>query len=246
MEAKRTLNAILFDIDDTLYSTTEFAERARRNAVRAMIAMGLRIDEDQAYRELMEVISEFSANYDRHYHKLLRRLPAEAMAGVNPAVIVAAGVVAYHETKVLELKPFPDAGQTIRQIAGATNLTLGILTEGLEIKQAEKIVRLGLYPYLSPQAIFISDQIGISKPNPKLYRYALTRLGHLPEEVMYVGDNPVKDIVPAACVGMVTVRSRRPGGKYRDLDSMPPADYEITSFDQIIAILEDDFGLPTG
>ena len=29
------LRAILFDIDDTLYSTTEFARRARRNAVPA-------------------------------------------------------------------------------------------------------------------------------------------------------------------------------------------------------------------
>ena len=69
-------------------------------------------------------------------------------------------------------------------------------------------------------------------------------LGHLPEEVMYVGDNPVKDIVPAARVGMVTVRTRRRGGKYRELDSMPPADYEITSFRQLLGILEADFGLP--
>ncbi len=244
MQAKRTLKAVLFDIDDTLYSTTEFADRARRNAVRAMIRMGLQVSEDEAFRELNEVISEFSANYDRHYHKLLRRLPPEAMAGINPAVIVAAGVVAYHETKVKELKPFPDAGAAVRNLSEKTDLTLGILTEGLEIKQAEKIVRLGLYPCLSPQAIFISDQVGISKPNPKLYRYALTRLGRLPEEVMYVGDNPVKDIVPANIVGMVTVRSRRPGGKYRELDSMPPADYEITSFDQLLEILRGEFALP--
>jgi putative hydrolase of the HAD superfamily len=244
VEPKRALKAILFDIDDTLYSTTEFAERARRNAVRAMIGMGLRVSEDEAYRELMEVISEFSSNYDRHYHKLLRRLQPEATAGVNPAVIVAAGVVAYHETKYEELKPFPDAGAALRELADKTDLTLGILTEGLEIKQAEKIVRLGIYPCLSPQAIFISDQIGISKPNPKLYRYALTHLGHLPEEVMYVGDNPLRDIVPAGSIGMVTVRSRRPGGKYRDLDSMPPADYEITSFEQLLAILKSDFGVP--
>ena len=31
------------------------------------------------------------------------------------------------------------------------------------IKQAEKIVRLGVYEYLTPTAIFISDQIGINK-----------------------------------------------------------------------------------
>jgi putative hydrolase of the HAD superfamily len=235
-----SLKAILFDIDDTLYSTTEFAEQARRNAISAMIRLGLKIDLEDAMRELREVITEFSANYDRHYDKLLRRLPPEARAGVNSALLVAAGVVAYHETKFKMLKPFPDAGRAIELLATKTDLTLGILTEGLEIKQAEKIVRLALTPHLHSHAIFISDQIGISKPNPKLYRYALSRLGLLPEEVMYVGDNPLKDIVPAHEVGMITVRSRR-AGKYRDLESPVKPDYEITSFDELILILTRDF-----
>ena len=40
------------------------------------------------------------------------------------------------------------------------------------MKQAEKIHRLGVYPFLSPGAVFISDTIGISKPNPKLWQRA--------------------------------------------------------------------------
>ena len=52
-----TLKAILFDIDDTLYSTTEFAEQARRNSIEAMIRMGLRVEPEAAFRELKEVIS---------------------------------------------------------------------------------------------------------------------------------------------------------------------------------------------
>ena len=35
------LSAVLFDIDDTLFSTTVFASRARHAAVRAMVGMGL-------------------------------------------------------------------------------------------------------------------------------------------------------------------------------------------------------------
>jgi putative hydrolase of the HAD superfamily len=48
------------------------------------------------------------------------------------------------------------------------------------VKQAEKLVRLGIVRYLDPKAIFISDQIGISKPNPKLYLAALRELGLKP------------------------------------------------------------------
>ena len=68
------LRAVLFDIDDTLFSTTHFARVARRNAIRAMIRAGLDVPEDEALRELEEVISEFSSNYEHHYDQLLKRL----------------------------------------------------------------------------------------------------------------------------------------------------------------------------
>jgi len=48
----RELKAVLFDIDDTLFSTSDFADHARRNAIRSMIQYGLRMDEEAAYREL--------------------------------------------------------------------------------------------------------------------------------------------------------------------------------------------------
>ena len=53
------INAIFFDIDDTLYSTSDFARRARRNALRAMIGLGLNISLNVLSKELDEVIAEF-------------------------------------------------------------------------------------------------------------------------------------------------------------------------------------------
>ena len=51
----------------------------------------------------------------------------------------------------------------------------GILTPGLQVKQAEKLVRLGVLPWLDPGAIFFSDQMGVSKPNPKIYAEGASR-----------------------------------------------------------------------
>ena len=48
---------VFFDIDDTLYSTSEFAAQARRNAVDAMIQYGLRMDRDEVLREFREVVT---------------------------------------------------------------------------------------------------------------------------------------------------------------------------------------------
>ena len=64
------LDAILFDIDDTLFSTTVFADKARRAAIDAMVRCGLRADRSEALRELDEVITEFSSNYSGHLDKV--------------------------------------------------------------------------------------------------------------------------------------------------------------------------------
>ena len=138
---KRDLKAIFFDIDDTLFSTTDFAARARRAAVDAMRKRGLRMPTAYLVRELGEVISEFSSNYDHHFDKLLVRLPQRAYNGVNPAILVASAVAAYHDAKHDHLKPFPEVKSVLKRL-GKTDLIRGVITAGLLIKQAEKLLRL--------------------------------------------------------------------------------------------------------
>ncbi|MFI5402914.1 MAG: haloacid dehalogenase, partial [Planctomycetota bacterium] len=70
------LRAVLFDIDDTLFPTTKFAGRARLRPVDAMVHAGLDVDPEAAYRELEEVVREFSSNYGHHFDKLVLRLGA--------------------------------------------------------------------------------------------------------------------------------------------------------------------------
>lgn len=237
--ARKQLRAVFFDIDDTLYSTHAFARKARLNAVRALRAHGLRLPAEHLYGELLEIVNEFSSNYESHFDKLLLRLPRRSYEGINPAVLVAAAVAAYHDTKREELRPFPDALALLRALA-KTELVRGVITAGLEVKQAEKLVRLGVVPLLTPTAIFISDQIGISKPNPKLWRRACEEAGVAPAESMYVGDDPVKDIDPADAVGLVTVLVRRPGGRARDKGRRSP-DYTVADFRDLHRILRRDF-----
>ncbi len=239
----RTLRALFLDVDDTLYSTSEFAAVARRAAMDAMIRHGLKMRLEDAMAELYEVIAEFGSNYPFHYDRLLRRLPPHLLPEVNPAILVAAAVGAYHDTKYRSLFPFRDVPDVLQRIRSRTNLVIGVITEGLEIKQAEKLVRLGVVPYLTPKAIFISDQIGISKPNRKLYQRACADAGVKPSEAMYVGDHPDNDIAPAKEVGMVAVRHRWQGGKHASSEGRVPPDYEIRSFHELIPVLRDDFGL---
>jgi len=237
----RTLKAIFFDIDDTLYSTYEFSEMARENSIKAMTRAGLAMSKEQVRAELDEIIAEFSSNYEHHFDKLLLRIPKRYYKGVNPAVLVSAAIVAYHDTKFRHLNAYEDALEVLKLLYN-TDLILGVITAGLTIKQAEKLVRLKVLPYLSPNAIFISDQIGISKPNVKLYQRACSDLNLKPTECMYIGDNPITDIDPPGQIGMITIRNRR-SGRYLDVEGKFQPDYEIHNFWDLLDILREDFGL---
>ena len=233
------LRACLFDIDDTLFSTTHFARVARRNAIQAMLKAGLDVPEDEALRELEEVLSEFSSNYDHHFDQLLRRLRPPSLKERNPALIVAAGVAAYHDTKFRQLEPFPDVYPLFDALKAA-GILVGILTHGWTTKQAEKIVRLGLLEYVHPKAVFISDQIGISKPNPKLYAQALEDLSLQAPEVMYIGDSPTHDVAPPQSLGMIAVWAKRAAKRTLEGTEIEP-DHIVEDFEELRTILRETY-----
>jgi putative hydrolase of the HAD superfamily len=160
---------------------------------------------------------------------------------VNRALIIAAGVMAYHATKA-ELAPFPDVLPFLRRVHAHGDAMLGVITHGLEIKQAEKLLLLKVLPYINPAAIFISDQLGISKPNPKLYLRACQTLGLDPTTVMYVGDKPTHDVDPTNSVGMISVLIRREGRHAREQSVTPPR-YEIDTLDELVPVLAEDFDI---
>ncbi|MGC6488314.1 MAG: HAD-IA family hydrolase [Planctomycetota bacterium] len=237
----KPLDAIFFDIDDTLFSTTVFADKARRNAVDAMIRAGLKAERQEAIQELEDVIGEFSSNYSGHFDKVLDRLGERSYAGHNRAVIVAAGVVAYHGTKESSLTVYDDVYATLKWLADKP-LVRGIISAGITIKQAEKLVRLDVLEFVTPSAIFFTDQVGFSKPNHKLYKRALEPFGLDASRCIYVGDNPKHDIDPCNDLGWTTVRIRR-SGRYAQHDGRTQADYEIRDFLELRKLLETDFGV---
>ena len=237
--SKRTLGLITFDIDDTLYCSTDFAQMARENSVKAMIQAGLKIGSKEALSELDEIISEFSSNDEHHFDRLLQRLPDPCLDGINPAILVATGVAAYHDTVHDRLMAYEDAQEAFKRLH-ALGWRLGIVSQGYAIKQAEKLVRLRLLPYLDKKALFFTEQLGTCKSNPKFYQQAAERLGIAPRQCMHVGDRPDRDIDPANAAEWLTVLNRR-SGRYHERPAVTPPAYVIHNFWDFLEIIERDF-----
>ena len=79
---------------------------------------------------------------------------------------------------------------------------LAIVTDGRSRLQRAKLARLGLGA-ATPRAFFSAD-LGVAKPDPAPFLAALGWLGCRPDEALFVGDNPDRDIAGAAGVGMRT------------------------------------------
>ena len=83
---------------------------------------------------------------------------------------------------------------------------LGILanqTDGLR----ERLCRFGILSYFS--CIVSSWDVGVMKPDRRIFEIALERAGCLPEEALMIGDRLDNDIAPAKAVGMKTVWVRQ-------------------------------------
>ncbi len=70
----------------------------------------------------------------------------------------------------------------------------------------ETMEKLGIARYFS--GAVVSGKIGLDKPRPEIFHYAL-RLAGNPRRCMMVGDNPVADIEGARAVGIPTVMVHR-------------------------------------
>ncbi len=239
MPKKKKLRLITFDVDDTLYSSTGFVQVARRNAINAMIGAGLLIDPDEALAELNEIITEFTSNDEHHFDRLLQRLPSELRNGVNSAVLIAAAVASYHDAVHNNFTAYEDVMECIKGFQ-KKGYRMGVISQGYTIKQATKLVRLRILPYLDKRAIFISDQMGMSKGNPKFFQRASAIMKAEPGQCMHVGDRPDRDIDPANRAGWVTVLNRR-SGKYHERPAPTPPAHIIHNFWDLAEVLEKNF-----
>ncbi|MBS7390671.1 MAG: HAD family hydrolase [Fibrobacter sp.] len=53
-------------------------------------------------------------------------------------------------------------------------------------------------------AVIISGEVHVRKPDPEIFKIALERLGTKAEETLFVGDDPERDIRGATSVDMQT------------------------------------------
>ena len=233
MKPSETIKAVLFDIDDTLFDSTTLAAMARINAIKAMMESGLPLTKvTKGYNILMKMVEKYGSNYDRHFDNFL-----EILGCKKDPKIIAAGVIAYHDTKQAYLKPDPEVIPTLIALRDK-GYRLGVVSNGRSTKQWEKIIRLGLHHFFD--AVVISEEVGSEKPDAKIFRETLEKLEAKPQETIYVGDHLETDILGANKAGIVSVMMMKGKHKHdKPLNQELEPKYVIRKISDILKILEE-------
>jgi putative hydrolase of the HAD superfamily len=190
--------AVLFDLDDTLYDSSGSSQRLRDAALDAMIAAGLGASsKEHAKRVLRTIIKKHGSNSEHHFDYLCKHFKVH-----DPAKVIAAGIVAYHEMKV-SLHTFPDTVPTLLSLI-KRGYHLGLVTNGIPVKQWDKILRLRIEEYFD--VILVSDSSKTSTRKDVLIKKALSQLQVRPREAVFVGDKLDADIESANRCGLYSVR----------------------------------------
>jgi len=191
------LKAIVFDLDDTLYSEKEYVKSGYA-AVAQVLPMVKNAEEKlwKAFEEKKSAIDELLHSEDI-YSEELKQKCLEAYRFHFPSI--------HLYDKVAEMFRF------LRQ----KGLLIGIITDGRPEGQRAKIKALGLDNLVD--YIIITDELGgakYRKPNEKAFVIMKDQLLVEYNEMCYVGDNIRKDFIAPEMLGMRYIWFRNMDGLY--------------------------------
>ena len=192
----REARAVLFDLDDTLYSQDQFVLSGF-----AACAGYLHCAKGLDARRVLDVLRA-ARKSPRRGHEL-------------QACVAHFGLAQPMVSELLEvMRGHPPALRLPRESESVLSLLrgqwrLGIVTNGMPDLQRRKVEALGVGALVD--TVVFANEYGShrGKPDPAPFLEALTRLGVAPDHAVFVGNDELCDITGAAAIGMRAVLVRQ-------------------------------------
>jgi putative hydrolase of the HAD superfamily len=199
--------AILFDLDDTIVAYDAAAEGCWLAACQQHAARLPGVPMDALQDAIRRKSDWFWSDAERFRQGRLnlaearRQVLCAALESLGATDTSVAAEIARLRTEMHEARiaPFPGAIDVLQQLRDG-GVRMGMITNGSSEKQRAKILRHSLEPFFD--CIVIEGEFGCGKPDERVFRHALARLGVSPADTWMVGDNLHHDIAPAQALGI--------------------------------------------
>ena len=234
---------VLFDVDDTLYSRMMPFERAWSESF-GPLPSGL---EQKLYDDFIRY------GYDLYEDSMTGRVTMEEMFIYR---IVKTGEGARLNLSDEQALAFQDryeywqgrlfVSDTMASLLDALTdrkCFLAVITNGTTARQWKKYHVLDLKRWIPETQYMATGDVGISKPDLRVFRLAAEKWGLRPEDTWYVGDSQSHDIQPALSLGWHAAWLRRNPTAFAPQDPAAPApdvaaDTEEELRDRLLAALD--------
>jgi len=196
---KPTIQAVVFDLDDTLYPERDYVRSGYRAVARRLHEM---LERDEAFDDWLW--RRFEAGLAGGAFDALNehfRLGLDARA-----ITELVGVYREHRP---DIHPRPGAAELLGRLG--SRCKLGLLSDGFLPAQRLKLDALGLAPMLD--AVVFTEEMGRQcwKPAPDGFEAIRAKLNVPHKACAYVGDNPAKDFVAPNSLGWRSIQLLCPG-----------------------------------
>lgn len=242
------VDVVFFDIDDTLYDQAKpFAYAVRRVCGDIPGASDVALY-DASRTHSGPIFAAFSAGRaptTEEYALRMQQTLADFGVAIDYGTAVEAQRV-YADESGVAMSLSPAMASCLDACRERARLGVGVISNGRAALQAEKLSILGIQHWVDPGAVFVSQAVGLAKPDPTIFRYACSHLGTEPARCVYVGDAWDTDIVGAQAAGMPRVwLNRRGRARPQNAEGVSPT-WEVRSEKELLALLGSDAFWQTG
>ncbi|MCU1549572.1 MAG: family hydrolase [Glaciihabitans sp.] len=154
-----------------------------------------------------------------------------ARFGHDDEALVAEIAAMHHRNEITHYRAFDDVIPFLDAMQSA-GVRVGVLTNGASDTQREKLVALGIADRFD--AIMVSGELGVAKPDPAVFERALEAIGASADEAAHVGDSVFADVGGSVASGLTSVWLNRESAELKPGDARP--NHEVRSLNDLIEL----------
>lgn len=227
--------AVLLDLDDTLYPYPECNEAGKRVAWHRARELGYELDRE-AFDDLYatgrrEVKRELGGTASSHERFLYFKRGVQLHAGTHRARDALALGEAYWQGYIEAMSLFEGVEATLARLREA-GMDVAIVSNLTTRIQLEKVDRLGLDPYVD--LVVTSEETGREKPGSVMFTLPLAQLDRRPSEAVMVGNSVEADVAGGNAVGLTTVLFNC---ERQDIPGYRRPDHRIETFPELAEVV---------